>query len=835
MLLVSLLLLSAGELVYSTEHFDFIYSDETVESASEIALVAEEYYSRLVEIFGVDPELHIPVYFKSEMKSFNAYFTNYPSNHIVMFVTSIPTSLFNNVEHPLSLTFFHELTHAFTNNIRSPFVSFLSSVFGDIIAPGNLYLNKGFIEGIAVYVESLDGEGRLNDASSLYLVNQMAAENKTLHYLDISGARDITPGGNMSYILGASFLKYLSDTYGADKVSEFIVKCYKFPISTAEIIFKKIFGLKMSEAWKDYTSSVSLDFEYSTPDTVSDAGSWDNLTLHNGEVYLTDASTSGVFKVTDDGTKRVNLTQSSFEDLSFSSSYMLLPYVTEKSRSVGVVSLSGGTYRSFSGYYTGLLLDDEKVLLLTEEDRNARLDLYSIEDRTLLSSYSLGHDTTLSSGIALSGTEALFLCVTGGTTKLLGVDTEKNTLTLYSLPDDILLKSLSLSSDGTIAFSYIERNRTESFAKYGELISDGGVWSCMLSSDEYSGGIYSPVKSRGKVYFVSRFFDTRKVSVLDYSSLTFGERKELSAESFLAEREEKKEVLLTGESYNPLKYMTRGLLVPAANGSGVNLGSLSGLGVSYTIQDPGESNRIGSSFGYSFEKKATFLYIAYAYKDYLNASFFAFSRDGKTSVETDLTLSYTLYFNSDSRYLKGSETAALSTDENGNKFNNVLSLTYLDAYKMGVGRHEYLGWEAGVKLTNITPTVAAGVYVPRLLPFSSTTSMCYSIPSTFTLSLTSFTKPVIGAEVTLYLFTYEIQHSVRFIRLYFRNVDLIFTYDGLLRTEGMKYSDTYALKVRLGLNPLIGQYSSIGANLDLGVKYERGKTPSFSFLFDFGM
>ena len=63
---------------------------------------------------------------------------------------------------------------------------------------------------------------------------------------------------------------------------------------------------------------------------------------------------------------------------------------------------------------------------------------------------------------------------------------------------------------------------------------------------------------------------------------------------------------------------------------------------------------------------------------------------------------------------------------------------------------------------------------------------------------------------------------------------MIFTYDGSLRTEDMSYDDMYALKMRLGLSPLIGQFSELGVNLDLGVKYERGKEPRVSLLFNMG-
>lgn len=822
----------SAESVYSTEHFDFIYSEETEESAAEIAAVAEDYYSKLVSLFGTDPELHIPVYFKSDIKSYNAYFTNYPSNHIVIFVTSIPVSLFKNASKPLSLTFLHELTHAFTNNIRSPFFSSLSSVFGDFIAPGNLYLNKGFIEGIAVYTESRTGEGRLNDAFSLYLVNQMAAEKKDLHYLDISGARDITPGGNMSYILGASFLEYLSSFYGEDKVTSFIRRCYEFPLSTTEIIFREIFGLKLSDAWRSYLESASFDYEYKSPDYASEWGGWRNLTLSDGEIYVEDSYKSGLFKVTESGVERVMLTSSSMDDFSVSLSYYLLPYVTSDSRCVNIVRKDGSTYRSFSDYYTGLLLSDEKVLLLTEEDRTARLDLYSLTNNEFLQSYNLGRDVTLSSGIALNGDSALFLMVRDGRTELLLVNLESGKLGVITLSDSVLLSSLALSFDGSIAFSYVERNNTKSFAKYGELWREGDGWYFALSEDEYSGGIYSPVKNEEKVYFISSLFDGKKISFLDYSSLTFSSPCEAEESDFVIGEEEKS--VLEGESYNPFKYMRKGILLPIGEGSGVTLGPLSGLGLSYLIADPTEAHTIRSSFGYSFENKAAFIFLSYSYKTYFTSSFFSLYRDGRTDTEADFTFSYKKTLNSDNRFIMAEDTVSLAYTGYSGKITNVLSLYYQDAYKMGRGRYEILGWGGKAELKDLTPSISLSLYVPHILPSVYDNSMCYSVPFSLTFAVTDYRKPTLEANGTFYLFTYEVQRSVRFLRLYLRNIDLIFTYDGSLRTEDMSYDDMYALKMRLGLSPLIGQFSELGVNLDLGVKYERGKEPRVSLLFNMG-
>ena len=73
--------------VATTEHFDIIYEDVSIEFASVIYDNCEQVYDSLVSFFGTDPDFHIPVVITSRYKDLNASFSNYPSNRIVMFDT----------------------------------------------------------------------------------------------------------------------------------------------------------------------------------------------------------------------------------------------------------------------------------------------------------------------------------------------------------------------------------------------------------------------------------------------------------------------------------------------------------------------------------------------------------------------------------------------------------------------------------------------------------------------------------------------------------------------------------------------------------------------------
>ena len=823
--------LGAREYLYSTEHFDFIYSEEIEESASEVIERAEEYYSFLVRFFDRDPELKIPVYFRYDTKEYNAYYTAYPINHIVMYVTNLPRTLLTNADYPLSSTFFHELTHAFTHNIKSPFVKFLSSIFGDGVIPGNLYMNRAFIEGIAVYAESLNGEGRLNDAEALYLVNQMAEEKIKLSYLDIEGGRDIYPGANMSYILGAQFLSYLASLYGEDKLCEFVVKCYEFPISTTSLIFKSIFGIRIKDAWDDYVEKKSLKKDLKTPHTITELGNWSNLKLNDGKIYVASLSTSSLYQLKEDGSmSRIKLTQSSFDDLSFSPHLYLLPYVTEHTRSVSVFTLDGSSVRTFSDYYSALLLSDDSILLLGETDRITSLDLFSLSRGERIASFNLGRDITLWSGLALSEEEGVFIIAKGGEKHLLLVNIKDGELSLLSFPAGINVSSIALNSDETIAFSYVTDD-TSSLMKYGEIIREGEEWLYKISSDEYSGGIYFPLRDENDVYFVSSFFSGKKVSILSYDSLTFIEEGPLSKSLFtIREREDDKKI--EGVHYNPLRFMQRGLLLPFGLSSSKMLTSRSGLGLTYIAQDPSEKHRIVLSLGYDLATDVPFTYMTYSFKDYFKAELYSFSRNGETAVEADFTSSWKKTLSSDSRYILFSDTLSFSKEKDV-AFNNYLSLSYRDIYKAGFSRHENAGWKGEISVINSTPQFALTLYFPRLLPLSGSDRMTRSIPFNLAFTIYDFKNPILKWKGDFYLFTYEVQSSISWLNLYIQNVDLMISYSGKLRPHDMLYTDIFSLSLNIGIAPLLGILSTIGWDLRIGVSYNREKT-QFSFLFSLG-
>ena len=830
----SLAFLTAGEYVVSTEHFDFIYSEETEESAAEIMDTAEECYSKLVSFFGTDPSLHIPVYFESGVTRYNAHYSSYSSSHIVMYVTAVTPELFANTTHSFQLTFYHELTHAFTSSISNGFFSFLRSLFGDWITPGNLYLDKSFIEGIAVYMESSEGEGRLNDPYTMTLMSEISAEGFPFSsHSDIAGGLDISPSGNLSYIAGASFLQYLSDTYGSESVSSFIRTCYLFPISTTNGIFKKSFGISIKDAWNGFAASLTTASSPEESENISGWGSWNNLTLDGGSLYVKDTNTASLYLYEKDGSgkKRIAFSYSSPDDLSFSPSFILSPYVGEKKRSVNILRRNGTKYISFDDYYTGLLLSDEGVLLVTESDRNTTLEYRSLSDKSLISSWSLGRDITLSEGVAISPSLALFILTQNGMTRLLSVDTESGELSVITLGGDTYIHSLSLNADGTLAFSCIGKNG--SFTRYGEYDYENGTY--MLSRNDFTGGVGCPVKdSDGTVYYVSEYIWSSRISRRDISSFSFGEEESVTVSSFIPVVTPQEKKISGAEKYNVLEYMKKGMIMPLSGTRGLYIPDVSGLGVTMTATDPSERHTVMAGAGYSFEKKTPMMMLFYSYSDFFSTSFSAYSESGSAFFDFDVKGTYTFDLGSYNRSLTLSDTVALFSLPEMRGIANRFSVTYCDLYPMGTGRYCVLGWGAEAVLENLSPSFVLSLYLPRIIPVDNTIRLGFNLPFRLSLGVTDAVKnPVFSFRGKLYLFTWEIQKSLPWLGIYLQHLDLTFTYDGSLRMRGWEYRDSYALGAKLSLTPLVGYLSSVAISLNGSVTYT--VTDGFRFTWSFGL
>lgn len=243
--------------VIKTQYFDIIYSEKSELSAKKIASVADSYYSEIAEKLNTKMYQRFPVAITSAVENANAFFSVAPYNLIVVYDTYISESL-DMSENTIQSTFYHELTHAVTINMKSGFWQGMSH-FADFFTLSGISLTTFWYEGATVSLESRDSiGGRLNDPFSTQLVTiaklkDICGEKKFPSWRDVTGARDTVPGGTDAYIFGATFAKYLQETYGMEKYSEFWKNAgTSFSLSFCAGVFKKTYKIKLSDAWKNF-------------------------------------------------------------------------------------------------------------------------------------------------------------------------------------------------------------------------------------------------------------------------------------------------------------------------------------------------------------------------------------------------------------------------------------------------------------------------------------------------------------------------------------------------------------------------------------------------------
>ena len=242
--------------VSKTKWFDIIYPEICQESANLLYKNADSIYEEIAKSYGYPISVRMPVVITPSVENFNAYWTAYPYNHIVLYDT-YPIKELEVFSQSFLSTFKHELTHAYTYNLRSDFFQVFSKIFGDAYNPGFLFITSGWAEGATLTSESSTGEGRLNNEYAKHTVKQAKIEGEFPLYEDVQGSRDLYPSGSFYYFNGA-FDEYLQKTFGMKAYANFWYDCINLKSISLKKIFKNNFGENLNKAWLDFYSDVEI-------------------------------------------------------------------------------------------------------------------------------------------------------------------------------------------------------------------------------------------------------------------------------------------------------------------------------------------------------------------------------------------------------------------------------------------------------------------------------------------------------------------------------------------------------------------------------------------------
>lgn len=208
----------------STQHFNIHFHNGEEDIAYRMAGITEKVYSKLSPKLEWKPWLRTEVVLVDNTDAANAMALTLPYNYVLLYVTSPDgSSSLNYYENWLEDLFTHEFTHILHidkyGGIATPF----RWILGKIVMPNGL--TPGWVrEGIAVYEESVDGRGRNNNSFSDMMLRTDILNDQFLPIDQASGHLIDWPSAQAPYIYGGAFWQYLADTYGPEKITEFITR-----------------------------------------------------------------------------------------------------------------------------------------------------------------------------------------------------------------------------------------------------------------------------------------------------------------------------------------------------------------------------------------------------------------------------------------------------------------------------------------------------------------------------------------------------------------------------------------------------------------------------------
>ena len=584
--------------VAKTQWFDIIYPKRCEQSAAILYEKADTVYEEVAGQYGLEPSFRMPVVITPTVESFNAFWAAIPYNHIAIYDTSVSGSSELAVfSETLLSTFRHELTHAVTYNMKNGFWRGVGKVLGDCVAPGMVSVTTGMAEGATVTSESAGGEGRLNDEYAKHYVKQAKIEGVFPSYHDVSGAADNSPGG-APYFFNGAFHYWLQDKYGMEPYAEFWYRVVNGKNLTVSGAFKKSFGIKLKEAWKQFVqdyevpqleanpvkAGTAFDFfepELSDYSNLNNAGSlYSSLTSAGGKLVWLDKFGWRVFDENGYLFAQRGITG---VRLSNDGRFLALSYITDNAAGdkARVRLYDFETKRFFSikdkGLKDAVVLNDgcgglylvaQKYIAQQFSIIVYRL-LTDAEGRRITATepYTeiiLGSETNPYEFTDLGNGSFAFLKKTQQNYSLCIMTADGTVLKEYGFPQGMAVRSLSFdgnnSDGGSFYFSYAQKGTLPRLGK----LEAGQLF---LSTQDISGGVFEPVVWNNQIVYIGEFLRQNRILCLKDDSFLDGTPLEtvvtvnnkMSAPSELPATSENS---IPSKTYNPFPYFTHGIFMP---------------------------------------------------------------------------------------------------------------------------------------------------------------------------------------------------------------------------------------------------------------------------------
>ncbi len=206
-----------------TGHFRINYYSTEDEVAQRVAELAESIHARLSPTLNWKPAEKVEITLVDQTDSANGLTSIIPYNEIVLYLTA-PDDLspLGDVDDWYETLLTHEYTHTLHIDQIRGLPALYNKLVGKAVSP-NQVQPRWFTEGLAVYMESSrTAGGRLRSSMWNMFMRADVLEDNFAPLDVFSNTPRRWPQGNIWYLYGSFFLRYVAETYGEQAIRTII-------------------------------------------------------------------------------------------------------------------------------------------------------------------------------------------------------------------------------------------------------------------------------------------------------------------------------------------------------------------------------------------------------------------------------------------------------------------------------------------------------------------------------------------------------------------------------------------------------------------------------------
>lgn len=203
-----------------TPHFTIHYHLPLGVLARRVAVVAERAHTTLVDVMGYTGGRRTHIILSDESDSANGSAIAIPYNHIRLYATA-PSDMspLGDYDDWLNTLVTHEHTHVVHLDQWGGVASLVNLLLGKVYAPNHIQ-PRWILEGVGTWQESeRTSGGRMRSTMFDMYLRMDALEDRFFRIDQISNSVDRWPHGNIWYLYGSQFIRYIADHYGREAIA----------------------------------------------------------------------------------------------------------------------------------------------------------------------------------------------------------------------------------------------------------------------------------------------------------------------------------------------------------------------------------------------------------------------------------------------------------------------------------------------------------------------------------------------------------------------------------------------------------------------------------------